>query len=37
MPLREQMLILITVGIGFAVTVGMWLLGILIAGGINLF
>jgi len=37
MPLTELMLILIAVGIGFAVTVGMWLLGILIAGGINLF
>jgi hypothetical protein len=31
------MLIVIAVGIGFAVTVGMRLLGILIAGGINLF
>ena len=31
------MRILVAVGIGFAVKVGMWLLGILIAGGINLF
>jgi hypothetical protein len=37
MFVREQMRILIAVGIGFAVTLGMWLLGILIAGGINLF
>jgi hypothetical protein len=37
MSVREQMLIVVAVGIGFAVTVGMWLLGILIAGGINLF
>jgi hypothetical protein len=33
----EQIRILIAVGIGFAVTLGMWLLGILIAGGIDLF
>jgi hypothetical protein len=37
MSLRELMRILIAIGIGFAATVGMWLLGILIAGGINLF
>jgi hypothetical protein len=31
------MFVLMAIGIGFAVTVGIWLLGILIAGGINLF
>jgi hypothetical protein len=35
--LGERLFVLIVIGIGLAVTVGMWLLGLLIAGAINLF
>jgi hypothetical protein len=37
MFLGERLFVLIVIGLGLAVTVGMWLLGLLIAGGINLF
>jgi len=37
MFLGERLFVLIVMGLGLAVTVGMWLLGLLIAGGINLF
>jgi hypothetical protein len=33
---KQQAFALLAVGIGLAVTVGMWLLGLLLAGGINL-
>jgi hypothetical protein len=33
---KQQMFALLAVGTGLAVTVGMWLLGLLLAGGINL-
>jgi hypothetical protein len=36
MTVREQMFALIAIGAGLAFTVGLWLLGLLIAGGINL-
>jgi hypothetical protein len=37
MSVNEQMFALAAVGIGLAFTVGLWLLGLLVAGGINLF
>jgi hypothetical protein len=37
MYLGERLRVLVVIGIGLAVTIGMWLLGLLIAGGINLF
>jgi hypothetical protein len=37
MFLGERLFVLIVIGLGLAATVGMWLLGLLIAGGINLF
>jgi hypothetical protein len=33
---KQQMFALLAVGIGLAVTVGMWLLGLLLVGAINL-
>jgi hypothetical protein len=37
MSVREQVFALIAIGTGLAFTVGLWLLSLLIAGGINLF
>jgi hypothetical protein len=37
MFLGERLLVVIVIGIGLAATIGMWLLGLLVAGGINLF
>jgi hypothetical protein len=37
MFLGERLFVLIVIGTGLAATVGMWLFGLLIAGGINLF
>jgi hypothetical protein len=37
MYLGERLHVLVVIGIGLAATIGMWLLGLLIAGGINLF
>ena len=37
MFVREQMFALIAIGTGLAVTVGIWLLGLLIAGGTSWF
>ena len=37
MFLGERLFVLIVIGLGLAATVGMWFLGLLIAGGINLF
>jgi hypothetical protein len=36
MPPKQQMFALFVVGIGLAVTVGMWFLGLLMVGAINL-
>jgi hypothetical protein len=33
---KQRMFALLAVGIGLAVTVGMWLLGLLLVGAINL-
>jgi hypothetical protein len=34
---KDRLLALLAVAIGLAVSVGLWLLGLLIAGGLNLF